>query len=581
MFKSTRYSPFFSIDKFIPNYLRDSHELLEDYVRARNLVGSSLLFVVAFLLLLIVSAWSLSRAEIILSVVGAAICLIPLVLLRLMKPYQSAVFFTAITVVFNCLYVAQTGGASSTGHPMFIFTILIASSTLGWRGALGASVVSIVIIVIFWILGNETIPPIAEAVGSPQWNISIMCDAISNFTTVVALSIIIDRNKQHLIAVAEHHRQHAQNEQKIAEGIAHDLELERQAIQQRVDAAVEFSEQQRLSLEESASKFLTALECFSNGDLTVRIESDENENETDMADIIIAFNQSVVAVRGLVQRVVENVDQTNAIATHISSACEQMAVASEEQAVQISQIASTVEELARSITEQAEQAVKVNTLSNRSSGGAAKGSQAVSLVATKMQQIATIMEDTTVFMQKLQDSNTEIVTISRVIESIASQTNLLALNAAIEAAHAGDRGKGFAVVADEVRKLAERTALATKEITGIINQIQSGTEYAVSQIQTTNAAVQEGLSLVSHAGEVLESIVVDSQDVAHMINSTVSAVQQQSTSTEEVAKNMDQISSSVKETTVSLSEVARLTGVLRNLTEKLQHSANHFETEEI
>lgn len=59
------------------------------------------------------------------------------------------------------------------------------------------------------------------------------------------------------------------------------------------------------------------------------------------------------------------------------------------------------------------------------------------------------------------------------ITGFSKKQNMLALNASIEAARAGEMGKGFAVVATEVRKLAEGMAVASKEITMQLAQLEN------------------------------------------------------------------------------------------------------------
>jgi methyl-accepting chemotaxis protein len=315
------------------------------------------------------------------------------------------------------------------------------------------------------------------------------------------------------------------------------------------------------------------VQTIDNADLTTSLASDRRD---EIGDLLRAFDKFTGAIRSTLTEVASASEAVASAGAQISAATEEMAAGAAEQSGQVNEVASSMEEMAKTIVENSASAQRTSDMATDAKHAAERGGTVMTETIDGMRRIADVVNKSGEAVRNLGSSSERIGEIVAVIEDIASQTNLLALNAAIEAARAGEQGRGFAVVADEVRKLAERTARATKEIAGMIKEIQSTTHQAVTSMEEGQGEVENGIRLAESAGEALGSIVSESQKVTAMVTQIAAASEEQSKAGELIAKNVDGINGAIQENSKAAHQMAQTASDLSNLTHQLQDAVGRF-----
>jgi methyl-accepting chemotaxis protein len=319
-----------------------------------------------------------------------------------------------------------------------------------------------------------------------------------------------------------------------------------------------------------SSEVLTKL---AQGDLTVRMNGSYKGDHQIIKDSINKLGDSLDKV---IIDISETVHATASAAGQISTSSEEMAFGAQEQSCQTKEVAGAIGKMTRTIIETTRNSSIAAQAAKESGLTAIEGGKVVEQAIEGMNRIAEVVHKSAMTVQELGKSSDQIGEIVQVIDDIADQTNLLALNAAIEAARAGEQGRGFAVVADEVRKLAERTTKATKEIAGMIKQIQKDTEGAVESMSKGTEEVEKGKALADKASESLKEIIGGAEKVVDVITQVAAASKEQSATSEQISKNIEMINNVTQESAAGISQIAKASEDLNRLTVNLQELISRF-----
>ncbi|BFT30767.1 methyl-accepting chemotaxis protein [Alteromonas sp. D210916BOD_24] len=298
------------------------------------------------------------------------------------------------------------------------------------------------------------------------------------------------------------------------------------------------------------------------GDLTVKVKMDA---DNELGEISRSVNTTIIALRDLIKglgesittsarlsdqleqsstNILQDAGNTQNLTTNIASAVEQIAVTSRE----IAQSSLDTLNASKSLDELAEQSLIANDRIKHS--------------------MSSLSEDIKGVQSNAKQMETKVMEIGSILETIntlSDQTNLLALNAAIEAARAGEHGRGFAVVADEVRKLAKSSRESSDKISTLLLSLREASVVVVNDINKNVESISTSMDTTEDGRNTVAKVKEAATELELMANNMSSAAEQQSMTTEAVAKDV-----------VAVEEAARhelgIAQALSQLSKDMQHN---------
>lgn len=280
-----------------------------------------------------------------------------------------------------------------------------------------------------------------------------------------------------------------------------------------------------------------------NGDLTVDVEM---PMQNELGRVSVAINTTILALKDVIKGLEQSIEASSRLSSELEASCTEMVHDAGKTQQRSLNIASALEEISVTSTDIAKSAFDTLAASKSLDELAIEAFDINESIRMAMKLLEDDMTHVEVNAAAMEKQVTDISSILETINTLSDQTNLLALNAAIEAARAGEHGRGFAVVADEVRKLAQNSRDASAQIATLLASLQQASLVVVQDVNKSASAVKKSVEITGRGRETAEKVKDAASNVELMANNMSAAAEQQSVTTQEVAKDIVDVEAAAK-----------------------------------
>ena len=319
----------------------------------------------------------------------------------------------------------------------------------------------------------------------------------------------------------------------------------------------------------SLAEITGAMTRLAGGDRSIAIPGTGREDEIgEMARALVVFRESADALADLqrkareeqnaiLRRLVDNFrGGVGEVVGSVAQASRDLQSTSSDMAGAATQTIGFVEQVSRDMSETQVGVTAAAAASDQFAMSIAEIGKQAGNSARVVQDARQSAELADGKMAELAGVAEEIGEVVDMIGAIADRTNLLALNASIEAARGGEAGRGFAVVASEVKELARQTREATGNV--------------ATRIVGMQAMSRESVDALAQIGERIREVEMTATAIAQ-------AVDEQSVSSRELARNLDLAANGVDSIGSSIAQIGQMARGTGAAAEQVLASADTLE----